>query len=247
MERFICNGTCRIEVLQGKENICDVINILNQRAFPGVLGIVDADLDRIHGHTTLPDNVCMPAYHDLETMLLCSGALETVLIEFGSRCKLRSLDGRPLDTILARALPLGLLRMHSAMQRLGLVFHESDYTWIRRQDFAINIDEMVKGVLNRSQRRDIPAETLVATIKKMSEAGYDPREICNGTDILEILAIGLMRTFGNSTPQRVNAGILRSFLRASYSNQDFNQSALGESIRNWQHQQNGYRVLREMD
>ena len=247
MERFICNGTCRIEVLQGKQNVCDVIDILNERAFPGVLGIVDADLDRVEGPGMLPDNVFMPAHHDLETMLLCSGALEAVLIEFGSRCKLRAFDGSPLDAILARALPLGFLRMHSAMQGLGLVFDELDYTWIRRQDFEINIDGMVKGVLNRSQRRDIPAETLVATIKELSEAGCDPREMCNGTDLLEVLAIGLMRAFGNKTPQGVNASILRSFLRASYSSQDFNQSVLGESIRNWQNQQRGYRVLRETD
>ena len=247
MERFICHQTCRIEVVEGKQNVCDVMDILNEREFPGVLGIVDADLDRVQGHRTLPDNVFMPTHHDLETMLLCSGALETVFIEFGSRCKLLSFDDRPLDAILARALPMGLLRMYSATHNLGLVFDQSDYSWVRRQDFEINIEEMAKGILNRSQRHDIPAETLVETIKEMSDAGYDPREICNGTDSLEVLAIGLMRTFGNNTPQRVNADMLRSFLRASYSNEDFNQSVLGESIREWQNQRNEYRVLREMD
>ena len=49
MEHFICSDCCEIVVAQGKQKVCDVIRILENDCFPGCLGLVDADLNRIEG------------------------------------------------------------------------------------------------------------------------------------------------------------------------------------------------------
>ena len=43
MERFICHEICKIEVAEGKENVCEVLRILESDNFMGVLGLIDAD------------------------------------------------------------------------------------------------------------------------------------------------------------------------------------------------------------
>ena len=88
MEGFTCRVTCNIMVAQGKQNVCEVIRILDESNFAGVLGLVDADFDRVESIPSRGPNILMPEYHDLETMLLCSPALDRILIEFGSQDKI---------------------------------------------------------------------------------------------------------------------------------------------------------------
>lgn len=57
MEAFISQSTCRIEVAEGKQNVCAVIDILNKDNFSGVLGLIDADLDRIEGSQKRSQNL----------------------------------------------------------------------------------------------------------------------------------------------------------------------------------------------
>jgi len=79
MASFISHSTCTIEVAQGKQNVCDVIDILDEDNFDGVLGLIDADLDRIEGSQERSQNLVMPECHDLMMMLVSSPSLDRVL------------------------------------------------------------------------------------------------------------------------------------------------------------------------
>ena len=94
-------------VVQGKQNVCEVVRILDNDNFDGVLGLVDADFDRIEGVPARGPNIVMPEYHDLETMLLCSQALDRILVEFGSQDKIDDFGENVLDALINRALPAG--------------------------------------------------------------------------------------------------------------------------------------------
>ncbi len=113
MHHFI-GSQCKIEVTQGKNAVCEVIEILdNDNNFTGALGMVDADFDRIEGKQDRGPNIVMPECHDLETMLICSPALDRVLVEFGSQEKLEDFEEDVLGALLKRALPAGHLRLYS--------------------------------------------------------------------------------------------------------------------------------------
>src|SRR6267378_656553 len=60
-------GACQIVVGEGKERVLDIVSILEHDGFPGVLGLVDADFDRINGVAYGP-NVVVTDGHDLESM-----------------------------------------------------------------------------------------------------------------------------------------------------------------------------------
>jgi len=82
--RFTNPYKCQITITYSKSTALQVVSILEQEAFPGILAIVDADFDILEGKLPDSSNVLFTDAHDLETMLMKSPALERVLIEFGS-------------------------------------------------------------------------------------------------------------------------------------------------------------------
>ena len=243
MEHFICSDCCEIVVAQGKQKVCDVIRILENDCFPGCLGLVDADLDRIEGSLDRGPNILMYECHDLETMLIFSPALDRILREFGSQKKLGKLGERVLDSLLARALPVGYLRWYSQRERLDLKFEDLNYSkWIQRTSLVFDIGNLIKEVKNTSQRHDLPSSLLRETMQELAEAKNDTCEICNGTDLIEILSMGLRGKFGNNNANDVKVSILKRSLRLAYSEREFLLSRLGQSIRTWE-VQGGFQIL----
>ena len=245
MERFTCLEKCKIKVARGKENVRQVLEILNEDRFPGAVGLIDADFDRIEVPQTGSPNLVMPEYHDLETMLICSPALGRVLIELGSQSKLDNFDEPVLDAILRRGLPLGCLRLHSKRAKLDLRFDDLNYNdWIDRSTFQWSTSRLVEVVKNHSQRQDLSSVELESAIEELLDDQYNPRELCNGTDLVEILSIGLRGKLGNEDRSTANANALRRSLRLAYSEQDFSSSKLEASIRTWETLAVGFQVLR---
>lgn len=246
MEPFI-GSACKIEVAQGKDNVCAVIEILEHDNFRRALGMVDADFDRIEGKQDRGLNIVMPEGHDLETMLILSPALDRILVEFGSSEKLEVFPEDVRKALFARALPLGRLRLYSFQHHLDLKFHGMNYAkWIDRKSFQPSIPKLIRTVRDHSQRHDLPEHSLEAGIREMANAGYHPREICNGTDLIEILAIGLRGRLGNNSATAVRGDVLRYSLRLAYAEQSLWHSDLGKAIRNWESRSRDFQVLRQV-
>ena len=244
MQSFISQVTCTIEVAEGKENVCRVITILDEDNFNGALGIVDADFDRIEGSLDRGPNLVMPECHDLIAMLVCSLALDRTLVEFGSRPKLESFGENVLQALIDRALPLGCLRLYSLREELTLRFRGLDYSaWIDRPSFIANTHKLIEEVKNISQRHDLSSGVLAAGVEDLHSSKYDPREMCSGTDLIEILSIGLRGALGNNNAGQVNVERLKSSLRLAYSEQHFWMSSLCKDIKNWQDAKTLFQVL----
>ena len=244
MERFTCNETCKIVVAEGKENVEEVITILDQDNFGGVLGIVDADFDRIQCIKRASSNIVMPAYHDLETMLICSPALDRVLNEYASQTKIRDAKMDILEELIDKALPVAYLRLISLRERLELRFDGLIYSsWVNINTWAINIRTLVEEVKNKSQRHDLSSQLLTAAMKEVQLEKPHAREMCTGADLIEILAIGLRRVLGTNQQSSVNGINLRRSLRLAYSDGEFRKSSLGKDIRKWESKGLG-RILR---
>ena len=50
-EQFVDSGDCSVQVVEGKCNVVRVIDILDADSFPGAIGVIDADLDRIEDYS----------------------------------------------------------------------------------------------------------------------------------------------------------------------------------------------------
>ena len=173
MQNFTDRSACNIVVAEGKENVCTVVSILDDDNFTGVLGLIDADFDRIENVQSRGPNILMPEYHDLETMLLCSSALDRVLAEFGSQEKLATFEEEVLEGLLSRALPLGYLRLYSARKSLNLRFDGMTYSaWVDRASFDVRIDRLINEVKNRYSK--MPAITPAKYVTAPTSLKYFP-------------------------------------------------------------------------
>lgn len=246
MERFISSSTCKIEVAEGKENVCNVIEILDRENFDGVLGLIDADFDRIEGLSDRSLNLVMPKCHDLIMMLLISPALDRTLTELGSQTKLEDFEEDVLEALIERALPVGYLRLHSIRKQLDLRFRDLSFSaWIDRKSFMSDTGKLIRTVKNHSQRPDLSSKDLAIAIEELHEHKYDPCEICNGTDAIEILSIGLRTVLGTNSAQEVKSELLKAFLRVAFTEQDFCKSGLKLDIENWQNHKLEYQILKD--
>ena len=248
MSKFACLTTCKIEVMDNKRNVQNVVRILNDESYPGILGLADADFDRIFEVGEDPAEMVMHDHHDLETMLLMSPALEFVLREFGSDPKIDRFPDDVFGAIMERALLVGYLRVHSAISGLGLTFRGMDYgVWVERSNFEPSLDRLIQHVKNRSNRQDISASMLENGIADARRRNYDPLEIVTGDDLIGILIVGLRGVLGNQTAQGVKSEDIRRVLRLSYPEEQFRASNLHGSIREWETRNPGFQILRRND
>ena len=245
MVNFISLSTCTIEVARGKQNVCDVIDILDEDNFNGVLGLIDADFDRIEGGQQRSQNLVMPECHDLDMMLVSSPALDRILTALGSRDKLETFQEDVLKALMERALPLGYLRLHSLRERLNLRFRGLRYSaWIDRSSFEPNTTKLINTVKNHSQRQDLSSSDLAIAIEELQDSNYDPYEMCNGADVIGILSVGLRRVLGTKDAGEVGEELLKMSLRLAYSEQHFRSSSLRKDIETWQRRNHGFQILR---
>src|SRR5690349_13917767 len=73
---------CHFTLAQGKEKVLAVLRILQEHGFPGVVGFIDADFDRLTGHIETNPDLIYNDDHDLESMLVFSQALNKIVDEF---------------------------------------------------------------------------------------------------------------------------------------------------------------------
>ncbi len=244
-EQFTDRAACHIEVAEGKENVVEVIRILEDENFPGVVGVIDADFDRIEDYEWESRNLVLLETHDLEALLIRSPALDRVLIEFGSHEKIERFGHDIHDTLIAAALPIGCLRLHSRRTGLDLRFQGLRYaSRVDLDSLAIDRRSLVQEVKNRSQRPELSSDELERAIRDIEHSGQDPWQICSGDDLVSILSIGLRKALGTNSAEAVRNEVLCRSLRLGYEASHFANSQLIGELRSWTERNPGFRMFR---
>ena len=137
-KRFVDREDCRITVAGGKENVVEVITILETACFRGVIGVVDADLDHIEGSRPWSDNVIVHETVDPEALLIRFSALDRVLVEKGSAQKIAGFGKDVRDVLVATAVWIGCLRLYSHRDELNLKIQRAQLPTVYQQRLARN-------------------------------------------------------------------------------------------------------------
>ena len=244
-EQFVDLHDCSIQVANGKSHVVEVIAILDEGSFPGVVGVVDGDLDHVEGHTLRSRNLIMLETWDLEALLIKSPALDRLLVEFGSSEKVADRPSHPREALISAALPIGCLRLHSRRSGLNLTFVGMQYArFVDRDSLQTDVRKMIREVRNRSQRPDLASEDAGRAIRDIQATMNDPWLVCCGTDMVAILSIGLRKVLGTKNANEVVPDVLRRSLRLAYERHDLVRSRLGRDLRGWADRNPGFRVLR---
>jgi hypothetical protein len=205
--QLIDEGSCKVYVAYGKQNVICVLEILEKDSFIGVLAIVDADFDRLEGK--LPDNcnIFLTDTHDLETMIIKSPALEKLLGEYGSVNKIIDKDVRQI--LLNAGIHIGYLRWVSERENLLLKFEGLSFgDFIDDSTLIITVKLMISAVINKSQKHNLKIDTLQNSINQLCDSTHDPWDICCGHDLVEILSFGLRKAFGTNNANEVKPELI---------------------------------------
>ena len=247
-EQFVDRQYCWVIVANEKQNVADVVGILEAAGFPGVAGVTDADSDHVEGIRPASDNIILLETVDLEALLIRSPALDRILVELGSSGKIAGFGANVRDTLLAAALPIGCLRIHSRRSGLNLTFDGLRYgRCIELASLMFDVFCLIREVENRSQRSDLPCNDVAREIDIIQGSVEDRWLVCYGADMVQILALGLRKTLGTNNAQAVAPEVVRRCLRLAYQWADLNDSRLGRDLRVWEAKNPEFRVFGDAD
>ena len=242
-KKFLDQKAARQRVTHGFEKALSVIRLLRERQYTGhFLTILDADFRRIEGDIPADESVLLTDYHDLEMMLIDSSAWQQVLDRRGSEEKLnRFQQSRSLKEVLfSLATAIACLRLLNGRKNLGLRFKAKQSTQSLDYHKFVNKDnlilqgqrELIKFFLDLSQKQALDIEELAAQIDALSLAEIDPRELCNGHNVIQLLHLALRKAVGNM--QNVSPVELEEDFRLAYDSQDFQQTQLFAALKAWE-------------
>lgn len=247
---FVDENKCHVNSAFNKSTALQVLSILEERAFPGVLVIVDADFDVLEGKPLLNGNVLYTDTHDLETMLMRSPALEKVLGEFGSSEKIEQLTkntGKDVRTLLLECgISLGYLRWISLRENLSLVFEDLNFEkFMHRDTLSVDQASLIQVVKNKSQKPGISEIQIKRSIQSIQIADHDPWHVCCGHDLVCILARGLHGVIsrGKNNTRNASPDILEISLRLAFERAYFHKTTLYASIKQWETINAPYAIL----
>ena len=243
-EQFVDRRYGAVQVAGGKDNVAEVVCILQADSFPGVVGVIDADLDHVEGHDRSSRNLIVLEAYDLEALLIKSPALDRVLVELGSADKIASRQRQPREELAEAAAPIGCLRLHSQRSGLNLAFDGMRYArFVDSDSLRTDVHDLVREVKNRSRRPDLTGDDIARHTRAIQTTVGDPWLICCGTDMVAVLGIGLRKALGTNSAGAVAPDVLRRSLRLAYERHEFINSRLGQDLRDWATRNPGFRVL----
>lgn len=235
--KFIDRDQSKILIAHSRENVERVVKEMSvRRGDRMVIGIIDADLDRLRGKT-----VRSPLFYtdcrDMEMMAVRSNALNDVLDEYGDSEKMTQFEERfgPVrDALVSASYPIGLLMSISKERGLGLCFKNLDFNrFINPRSLSLDARTMVTEVIYNSKNAVAGKKNVYGILVQEAEGLDDPWKAARGHDTIDILLIGLRKAFGSFNARDLDSGSLSGALRLAFSDADFENTDLYRATKEW--------------
>ncbi len=224
----------------GWEGVLEAIDILCKEGVKGIIGIIDQDFRSILEE--LPDNpnVFITDSHDLETMMIESGAFARVFNEKGSTKKIANwpdgIEGIKIQTYSV-AKNIAALRFFNAKNGLLFSFKKMNYKkFVDEHKIQFKAKAFIQHLSRKwPSNASLSIEILTEAIRISLEidAFTDSSVFCCGHDVTEILALGLRSAWGTHNSTEMTSTIVETILRAAYTEQEFMSSNLAYQIQKW--------------
>ncbi|MEZ2240709.1 DUF4435 domain-containing protein [Microcoleus sp.] len=243
-KNLVDSTKCRVEIAHNKDNAVQVLNILEQGNFAGVLAVVDADFDILEGTVSVSQNLLFTDTHDLETMLLKSPALEKVLAEHGSEDKIKLFAKDIRQTLLESAKVIGYLRWASLKFDYCLKFEGLEFKkFVDEKILALNESKLIKTLKDKSQKLGLDDREIQQKMDSLKTNTQDIWYICCGHDMIAILSIALCKALGSCNSKQVEPNVLEINLRLAYESGHFRLTKLYIAIQTWEQTNQPFQVL----
>lgn len=176
---------------EGKQNLIEVARHASESGKDYVVGVYDADFDRLSGVRHYSDLLAITDENDLEVTLLRSPCLERLLAHFADAEKVSAFEAEKnttvCDYIESIACKFGELRFLNHQNRLGVNFDFlSPYRFIRADDWSFDITELHQQFIQMSGFSKVDLDLHLAALNK-----YGKWLLVQGHDCIKILTQGM--------------------------------------------------------
>lgn len=235
--KFSDDDKVKVVIGHSKSNVRRAVDeCWHNRNITSVVGIVDADLDRIQGKKRTPP-IFQTDYRDLEIMMMSSPALSDVLSEYADTEALEAFTnkyGPVFDAVISACYPIGLLMYISEEHRLSLCFKNLDFNnFIDRRSLQIDEKRLIDDILSCTKNPRISRKKLLDILLDESSKKHDPAHYSRGHDAVDVLLVGLRYIFGSFNCKNIRSGELSGALRLAFSDHYFANTDLYEDTDKW--------------
>lgn len=214
----------------GKSNVIAAADILDNKNDKKVLGVVDADFDRINS-ITYSNRVVLTDGHDLEILMLHSNALSQVKLEYFDEAKCQAFEiqnGKPLlDSILEHSSVFGKLRYLHIKNSCVFSFDEfNPYRYEEKSTFSFDFSKL---------KSDFCCQAII-NITDMDEcfeslSSHPKKEICQGHDTLKLMCVAHKKVCKPNSGKAIGDEDLARFLRLAFSKEDLIQTTMFQTLK----------------
>lgn len=249
--RMHCIRDCRVTAKGGRPAVLAELERGAKHDDAVLLGILDADLDRIEDRLSVRDDVVWTDAHDLEGTLLALPALEKLLAQMVAPDAITEDEGRWGESLRERlvrhAVQLGRLRWLVQRKKLeGFVFKKMSkkklvlfdrYERCVENDWAPSQDKIITALINYNSAPRLLAEDLARQCNALPKA--DPTQLCNGHDLL-----GVLRVWPRLGKRSLTVDDLADRLAGACERRWLVCTSMWQCVEAWEQAHPGFRVVK---
>ncbi|WP_375779088.1 hypothetical protein ACE103_08645 [Bradyrhizobium sp. ma5] len=243
--KFVDENACSIQNCFGRENLLGAIELLIDEGFPGVLGLADADFDRLNGCLARNEAVIYSETHDFDLDISRSDVLRRYLDEVANQEKCAVVGGHEAvrTWVYDACRPLSVLRHISHTQKMGYRLDRINHGDIC-VDWVIDVRLLVEHVSTGRYAVEQRKQEMSRRINNHLAGRIDDEQLTNGHDFFAMLGLALQDKFGNRRPAQAWASEVEMHFRLAFSEDDFVGTNLFLAILIWQDENKPYLILK---
>ena len=210
LKKIVDEGRCCTIICFGKDNVVDAVDRLSDDGTPGILGLVDADFDRVLNRLPVADNLIVSQAHDYDLDIMMTNALDRYFFEVAddAKVKAQAASGAAVTSVFVGVLeslrPLSALRYANEKEQLGYKLTDLDVA-----DFfdgtTVSVVKLV-DVCSQGRFSDAASkQRLSATIAGYAALNMDLYQISSGHDACAAVGIALRDVIGRRKKSRHGA------------------------------------------
>jgi len=245
-ERLVDEAACSFVNCFGKDNVVEAIEQLYEDGFPGALGMVDADFDRLLQNHNEHEGIVASGHHDFDLDTVSSTCFERYIREVGDDAKIAEIGGvRALFAEIISAIrPLGALKYANVKHELGYCLKRVDMSKFfdgKKIDVESMISEVSQGRFNNNKSKSSLADYVV----RYAESGLDPLQLTSGHDFCEALGLALRNIAGKRLAPQTWRSEIEMHFRLAFDAEHFAETAPAGNVKKWERDNSPYQILRK--
>ncbi|MCD9500481.1 DUF4435 domain-containing protein [Photobacterium carnosum] len=225
----------QLEVLDGKENVTNVVSAISHSNLNRIVGICDADFDHLNLISS-SHLVFFTDKHDSETMILHEVGVDSIIGEYAKPQYLDGLKRNLLKKALEISFEIGLLKWVNSRDNYNLCFKEiefDNFMTINNLNIEFSIESFINEVIHHSNSIDYSVfNDLIEKVNILRVESACEYLVCCGHDITKIISL-IMSQPNLSIDTPYSQARVESDLRKSYGHNDFIKSDLYGNLYDW--------------